>query len=615
MPDQKVDLTKPLPRGAIPTPRSELAAAVPHIPDPSIAVPPSFLMWPIGLSSWNNYIYGDCVSAEEAFAKATAGPPPTGAPVMIPLATVVAWAQTNGYLNGASLTGVMKSMQSSGYMFNGKTYNDGPYNSVDWTNAATLQSAIYTNGPVKIGVGAGDFQSNANGVVTPGTSGWTMYNYPANLGEDHCVSLCGFGTLAELVALFKQHNVTVSVTSGMPTGLCYAVFSWNSIGIIDQQSMLNMTYEAWIRTPVTVIVSGPWNLQQINLSGLTAGPAAESNPNSFIYNSQSHVLYRDASGKVWDSWYDGSTSKWNLQQINLSGLTSGPAAVGDPDSFIYNNQSHVLYLDASGKVWDSWYEGATSKWNLQQINLGALTTGPQAMGDPDSFIYNNQSHVLYRDLSCRVWDSWYDGATSKWNLQQINAGGLTAGPAAESNINSFIYNNESHVLYRDATGRIWDSWYDGATSKWNLQQINVSGLTAGPAAVGDPASFIYNNQSHVLYVDSGGNVWDSWYDGATSKWNLQQINQSGLTVGPAAVGDPAAFIYNNQSHVLYRDSAGEVWDSWYDGASGHWNLQQINLGGITAGPAAVGNPGSFIYNNQSHVLYRDSSGKVWDSWY
>ena len=242
------DLTKRLPRGAIPSPRYELAAATPHVPDPTIAVPPSFLMWPVQMSSWNNYVYGDCVTAEEAFAKATAAPQ-----TFIPLNTVVDWATAHGVLNGATLTGVLTTMQTQGFPFNNKTYDDGPHNSVNWTNAAILASAIYSHGPVKIGVGAEDFQSNAHGHVTPGTSGWTMYAYPKNLAEDHCTSLCGYGTLEELVALFKQHDVTVNPTKGMPTGLCYAMFTWNSIGIIDQQSMLNMTYEAWIRNPVTII--------------------------------------------------------------------------------------------------------------------------------------------------------------------------------------------------------------------------------------------------------------------------------------------------------------------------------------------------------------------------
>jgi hypothetical protein len=243
-----IDLTSRLPRGAIPSPRYELAAAMPHVPDPAVSVPASFLMWPVQMSSWNNYVYGDCVSAEEAFAKATAAPQ-----TFIPEATVVAWAKAHGYLNGATLTSVMTTMRTHGFSLNNKTYNDGPYNSVNWANPAILASAIYSHGPVKIGVGAEDFQNNAHGAVTGGTSGWAMYDYPKNQAEDHCVSLCGYGTLAELTNLFQQHQVTVHAPQGMPTGLCYAMFTWNSVGIIDQQSMLNMTYEAWVRNPVTVV--------------------------------------------------------------------------------------------------------------------------------------------------------------------------------------------------------------------------------------------------------------------------------------------------------------------------------------------------------------------------
>ena len=142
--EQAPDLTKRLPRGAIPSPRYELAAAAPHVPDPSIAVPPSFLMWPTEMSSWNNYTYGDCVTAEEAFAKATAAPQ-----TFIPEATVVAWASAHGYLNGATLTAVMTTMQAHGFPFNNKTYDDGPYLAVNWANAAILNSAIYSHGLVE----------------------------------------------------------------------------------------------------------------------------------------------------------------------------------------------------------------------------------------------------------------------------------------------------------------------------------------------------------------------------------------------------------------------------------------------------------------------------------
>jgi hypothetical protein len=36
-------------------------------------------------------------------------------------------------------------------------------------------------------------------------------------------------------------------------GLDCAIFTWNSIGIIDEQSMQNVTCEARIRNPVTSV--------------------------------------------------------------------------------------------------------------------------------------------------------------------------------------------------------------------------------------------------------------------------------------------------------------------------------------------------------------------------
>jgi hypothetical protein len=174
MADIDIDLTKPLPRGAIPSPRSELAAAMPHVVDPNISIPPSFLMWPVQMSSWNNYVYGDCVTAEEAFAKATAAPQ-----TFIPEATAVAWATAHGYLNGATPVSVLTTMQKNGFPFNNKKYDDGPHLSVNWTNPAILQSAIYSHGPVKIGVAAEHFQSNPHGHVTPGTKRLDNVQLPA----------------------------------------------------------------------------------------------------------------------------------------------------------------------------------------------------------------------------------------------------------------------------------------------------------------------------------------------------------------------------------------------------------------------------------------------------
>ena len=134
-------------RGAIPTPRSALAAAAPY--SAPIGAPPNFIVVPKQISFWGNYDNGDCVTAEEAFAKAC-----NNAEIFISEDEVITWATKHGVLDGANLPEVMTWMQNDGFPDSSFTYDDGAHYSVDWTNAGILQSAI-SQGPVKIGV-AGD---------------------------------------------------------------------------------------------------------------------------------------------------------------------------------------------------------------------------------------------------------------------------------------------------------------------------------------------------------------------------------------------------------------------------------------------------------------------------
>jgi hypothetical protein len=39
----------------------------------------------------------------------------------------------------------------------------------------------------------------------------------------------------------------------MPAGLGYALFIWGAIGIVDRQSLMNITGEAWVRNPTTLV--------------------------------------------------------------------------------------------------------------------------------------------------------------------------------------------------------------------------------------------------------------------------------------------------------------------------------------------------------------------------
>jgi hypothetical protein len=224
-------------RGAVPTPRHELAAAQPHVPS---AAPATFLVKPQTLSMWGNDVHGDCVTAEEAFAKACHTPE-----IFIPEPDAIAWATRHGVLEGAVLTQVMTMMRHDGFSEQSHVYDDGPFVAVNWVDAPTLQSAI-AQGPVKIGVAADQIEAAWH--TTQGQPGWFGTGWHSDPNEDHCVSLCGYGSLSWLA---QELGVCVPAgVDGAQPG--YAMFTWSSIGIVDEPSMIAVTHEAWLRQPTTV---------------------------------------------------------------------------------------------------------------------------------------------------------------------------------------------------------------------------------------------------------------------------------------------------------------------------------------------------------------------------
>ncbi len=534
-------------RGAIPANRHALAAAKPYSAVPAVAAPPTYIVIPRQLSFWGNYNYGDCVTAEEAFAKACSNPE-----TFITEDDVIAWATRHGVLNGAGLTPVMTWMQTDGFPSGDVTYDDGSYSAVEWTNAAALQSAIF-QGPVKLCI-AGD-QLDATWQSTDGQSGWFATGYHEDTGYDHCTSLCGYGSISWLAGQLGV-NVPAGIDGTQPG---YAMFTWDSIGIIDVPSMIAITAEAWLRLPTT--------LRRAETMDLFVS----------VYNNQQHFTYLDANGNLQDCWYGGG---WNLQQINNAN-GSGATVAGEPVAaaqataaaaggfFVcqYNNQDHFAYLDVNGNIQDCWYDGS---WNLQQINRGAGCHGRGRAGDderagrggrpvrervqrPAALLLPRRPRQRPGLLVRRPQQPVEPAADQQRQLFRRNRRGRAdARPrrqtaAAAGGLFVCQYNGQDHFAYLDVNGNIQDCWYDGPTNRWNLQQINgatptVAGepvVTHGPAVAGDLFVSVYDNQQHFTYRDGRGNIQDCWYDGG---WNLQQINalhrpDRGRRAGGHSAGD------------------------------------------------------------------------------
>jgi hypothetical protein len=241
---------------------------------------------------------------------------------------------------------------------------------------------------------------------------------------------------------------------------------------------------------------------------------------------------------------------------------------------------HFTYRDINGAISDTWYDNGLQNWHLRNVNTGGLTIGPAAAGNPFVCLFGGQQHVAWHDSSGAVWDAWSDEA-GPWSLRQINlqsSGGLTKGPAAAGGpfvwaVTTDLVPIQLHFTYQSADGTIWDSWYNAPHYAWNLQQINDGGLTTAPAAAAAPFVCVFGTEQHVGYVDGSGNIWDAWYDGIAS-WSKRQINNRAMTKGPGALHGPFVWVAGQQLHFTYQDTGLSIWDASVD-ANRQWDLMQV----------------------------------------
>ncbi|MGI8667697.1 MAG: hypothetical protein ACR2N4_17005 [Jatrophihabitans sp.] len=576
MPDQI------LKRGAIPSPRSALAASPPHVA--GIGAPPNALTKPAQLSMWGNDVHGDCVTAEEAFAKACHGPE-----IFISEAEVIAWATKHGVLEGAYLTQVMTWMQTDGFTQNSTVYDDGPYQSVDWTHAATLQSAI-SQGPVKLGVAADQIETAWHS--TGGKTGWFGTGWHADANEDHCVALCGYGTISWLADQLGA-SVPAGLDGNQPG---YALYTWDSIGIVDASSVVAVTHEAWLRQPTTLIGTR-WSAN--DLTSAAGAPAAASDPFGYTWDvdSTEHVVYGGVDGHVHELWFNGS---WHHNDLSVaSHAPAGAAPAGGPYGYTWSvdHTQHVVFRGVDGHVHELWFNGS---WHHNDLSTAAAA--PLASGGVAGYTWSVDSteHVVYRGVDGHVHELWFNGS---WHHNDLtNAAGA---PIATGNPAGYTWSVDStqHVVYRGADGHVHELWFDGS---WHHNDL--TGAAGAPLATGNPFGYTWSVDStqHVVYRGADGHIHELWFSGG---WHHNDLTAA--AGGPSLAGsDPFGYTWDVDStqHVVYRGADGHIHELWF---SGGWHHNDLTTAAGNPG-AAVGRPAGYTWSvdRTEHVVYRRSDSHV-----
>ncbi len=248
---------------------------------------------------------------------------------------------------------------------------------------------------------------------------------------------------------------------------------------------------------------------------------------------------------------------------------------------------------------------------------------------------DNQQHVNYTGADQKIHELWYsDNGGWQYNVLTDLAGvsDNNSLPGSRSATDGYAtpWNNQQHMNYIGNDGKVHELWYPGSGG-WSHNVLNDLAGAGDFDSLPGFGSFLdgyatpWNNQQHVNYIGNDGKIHELWYSdnggwrhnvlndlaGADSLESLPTSN-SGL--------DGYATPWNNQQHVNYIDSVGKIHELWYSD-SGGWNHNVLSdLANATdnsslpaSGSALDGYPTP--WNGQQHVNYIGNDGKVHELWY
>ena len=532
-----------LKRGAIPSPRSALAAATPFAPG-FFEAPPHFLTRPALISTWGNVGYpghrgyGDCVTAEEAFALATNTPE-----IFITEDEVISWAEDHGFLDGAMIIDVLKWMHDDGFKGVGVTFDAGRSVAVAYTNSTLLQSAIY-RGPVKIGVAADQLEAACNTTEMV----WFATGFHADNAYDHCVSLCGYGTINWLA-----QRLGVQVPERIDgTEIGYALFTWGLIGIINEASLLAITGEAWLREPTTVTRVRWSDWQWLSLQGnkakfLALAAHPDGRMHALMAGLDDQVWHNEqlsaALGAGWSDWqwlsHPGNKAKFLALAAHPDGRMH--ALMAGLDDQVWHNEQLSAALGAGWSDWQ-WLSHPGNKAKF--LALAAHPDGRMhaLMAGLDDQVWHNEQ------LSAALGAGWSDWQPLSQSGNKAKFLALAAHPdgrmhALMAGLDDQVWHNEQLSA---ALGAGWSDWqwlsHPGNKAKFLALAAHPDGrMHALMAGLDDQ---VWHNEQLSAALGAG---WSDW----------QPLSQSGNKAKFLAL----AAHPDGRMHALMAGLDDQVWQS------------------------------------------------------
>jgi Pro-kumamolisin, activation domain len=315
-----------------------------------------------------------------------------------------------------------------------------------------------------------------------------------------------------------------------------------------------------------------------------------------------------------------------LQEAAAVGVTIF-AASGDDGSNcqIYDGKAHVLYPAADPNV--TAVGGTTVSGGWEHNDLTDLANAPAAVSgsalDSYSTEFNEQQHVNYLasdgDRQMHVHELWFSNEGG-WQHNDLTAAANAPAAAPGSPLDGYAteFNQQQHVNYIGTDGNVHELWY---SNEGGWQHSPLGALTHAPAAAGsllDGYATGFNEQQHVNYFDGSGHVHELWYSNGVG-WGPSDLTSAAGGAPPAFAGsaiDGYATGFNEQQHVNYFDGAGHVHELWYMNGVG-WRPSDLTA--AAGAPTAVA--GSAIdgyateFNEQQHINYLDGTGHVHELWY